>query len=231
MPIAHICRQCGQGLGRIRPQRDPHYGLSLVTCPVCGWSCVRRKSPASVAWHTFLRRSRVSSLIVAKVSISLLLLLFMTATIGSIHSGEFSFSRADRFRGYWLILSILLILQPVTVGTWLTWAFNHLPRWKVFATWGGLIAIILVIVGIVQGITGELDGFSRTELRSTSIPMLALMGMNQVLPISLGLLAMMMVFALGGIPMGKLVLAAMQVIDRRRFRWMLRRRRLRRSLE
>lgn len=231
MPIAHICRECGLGLGRIRPQRDPHYGLPLVTCPVCGWACVRRKSPASVAWHTFLRRSLVSFLIVTKFSISLLLLLFMTATIGSIYTGEFSFSHAGRFRGYWLILSILLILQPVTVGTWLTSAFNHLPRWKVFASWGGLVALILVIVSIVLGIVGELDGFSRAELQATPIPMLALISMSQVLPICFGLLVMMMVFALAGIPVGNLALAAMQVIDRRRFRWLLRRRRLRRSLE
>ena len=55
MPIAHVCQRCGEGLGRIRPQREPHYGLRVVRCPRCDWTCVRRKSPATESWHALLR--------------------------------------------------------------------------------------------------------------------------------------------------------------------------------
>ncbi|MCZ6837075.1 MAG: hypothetical protein O7G85_14960 [Planctomycetota bacterium] len=226
MPIAHVCQQCGEGMARVRTQREPHYGLRVVICPKCDWTCVRRKPPATVAWHTFLRRVWIGGMIFLKSIITAFMLLFMTGTIIAMNEGP-----PPGQRGVWLILLIMLVLQPLVIGTWLTTAFSHLPRWRVFATWTGLFVFIILCGGFILGLSGEIDDMSRAEWEASSFWRLVGLGLWEFLPISLAYLALMMVIMLGGIPLGQVVLQMKQITDRWHYRWLLKRRRLRRSLE
>ena len=129
------------------------------------------------------------------------------------------------------VLALVLVVLPVTTRAWLTFAFNHLPRWKVFTIWAVLAVVVLLIIATVFGASGEADGISTLDELTMSATALAWTGIRQFMPSCLGLLALMMAVSLGGIPLGRVGVAAHRVLAGWHWRWLLRRRRLRRSLQ
>lgn len=231
MGIAHVCLECGQGLAMVRPQRDPHYGLPLVTCPRCSWSCVRRKNPSTRMWHDMLRRFTAMGFLLAQVSLCVLLLGLTIAAVGSLQQGEFRLGRSTTMNGYWFGVIMLLVVLPTMTGTWLTAGFSHLRRSKVFLVWLGLVSIILLLIAIILGLSGEVDGIPFATYQAMTNYQRGLSGFGEYVPAFFGILAIMTVFTLGGIPLGHLVLGFLGVVRRKHWRWCLKRRRLRRSAE
>ncbi|MCZ6851559.1 MAG: hypothetical protein O7F17_07955, partial [Planctomycetota bacterium] len=81
MAIAHVCMQCGMALTRLRPSRDPHYRLPMVTCPTCGQASVRRRHPIQQRWRAFTRAQTSVCALLLQI---LFLVALAAATVGSI---------------------------------------------------------------------------------------------------------------------------------------------------
>ena len=231
MGIAHVCLECGQGLAMVRPQRDPHYGLPLVTCPRCSWACVRRKNPSTRMWHDILRRFTALGFLFAQITLGIVLLVLSVVAVGSLSQGEFRLGRSTTMNGYWFGVIMLLVVLPTLTGTWLTAGFSHLKRHFVFMTWAGLVSVILLIIAISLGLSGDVRGLSSTAYEAMSNYQRGLSGFGEYAPPFFGIMAIMMVFALGGIPLGHLILGLLRVVKKKQWQWRLKRRRLRRSAE
>jgi hypothetical protein len=230
MAIAHICLSCGQGLSRVRPRREPHYGLRIITCPRCERSCVRARLWASGAWQSLLRRAWVFGLIAIKVAVSVFLaaMTVLAATAFAMSDEDFSTGLP---RGFLFVAAIAFVGLPVVTGAWLRFAFDHLDRVRLFGGWAIVIAAIILIVSALLGVGGQLEGMSYDTWTTSGIIPLATMGLRAIAPMALALLALMTIVSLAGIPLGRMAIAARRVMSRWHFRWLLKRRRLRRSQE
>ena len=231
MGIAHVCLECGQGLARIRVVRDPHYGLPLVICPRCSWASVRRKNPSTRMWHDILRHFTALGFLFAQVALGFVLLGLTVAAVGSLQQGEFRLGRSTTMNGYWFGVIMLLVVLPTVTGTWLTAGFSHIKRHYIFMTWVGVVSVILLLIALILGLSGEVRGVSFAAYEAMSNYQRGLSGFSEYVPPFFGILAIMMVFTLGGIPLGHLVLGFLGVVRRKHWRWCLKRRRLRRSAE
>jgi len=230
MPIAHICLSCGQGLSRVRPRIEPHNGLRIVVCPRCDRACVRARLWASDAWKTLLRRAWIVGLIVIKIAVSLFLMAMMVIAATSFAMGDFDFS-AGLPRGFWFIAAIAFVGLPVVTGAWLTLAFDHLGRLATFGGWAAIVASIILIVAALMGVGGQIEDLSYEAWRSSGLTSLAMLGVRAIAPTALTLLAVMMFVSVAGVPLGRIAIAARRVMRGWHFRWLLKRRRLRRSCE
>lgn len=211
--------QCGMALTRLRPSRDPHYRLPMVTCPTCGQASVRRRHPIQQRWRAFTRAQTSVCALLLQI---LLLVALAAATVGSIKWIEQMVRRGPSIRYQlqhesWLI-AYTGILPAVLVGIWLTAGLGHWRRWRAWAAWGCLIACLLAIEPIVDSPGRPVVEVSRFYAIPGSFDM-------QLWFHRLAILGVTMVIATAGIPIGRGVRAA--YARNRALRWRKRRRRLR----
>lgn len=227
MAIAHICLQCGFDLARVRPVREPHYRLPIVTCPGCAAVVVRRVHPMSRGWKTFLRLDAV--LRVLCVQLLFLISLSTLTTVASIlivHEQGLPARSAHAEELAWLYVLTFGVLAPIT-GAWLTAGFSHVRQHfaVVWLAWLGVLfaEVFLFIVFCVAINETPFDYIPRnaTTLWSDCIRLI-------LLP------AMMIEFlflcaAMAGVPVGRLALRVNAWMMRALWSWRRRRRRLARS--
>lgn len=166
MAIDHVCWQCGLDLARQRPQRDPHYGLPLVHCPRCAWSCVRRRHPLHVGWRKAMRIGKA----VATLILQMGLLAMMTAmTLG--------LTNVIRFHSSWLtdprqasqseMLPIVGVMAiTVFIGVWLGSMFAFRNVFSTFGLWVLWIAGVLAIESMgVRSVYNALHALVGSDVR------------------------------------------------------------------
>lgn len=218
MAIAHVCMQCGMALTRLRPSRDPHYRLPIVTCTNCGQAWVRRRHPIQQRWRAYTGVQTSVCTILLKM---LLLVPLIAATVGIIMGVESMLQEVNlryALRHERWSLAYMTIPLPVLVGIWLTAGLSHWRRWMAWAAWTGLIGCLLAIEPIIEPLLGRL-----AELCGLSVTP-ASFAVDQWLH-RLGILGATMVIATAGIPLGRGLQAAFA--RHRAHRWRKRRRRLR----
>lgn len=143
MAIVHVCIGCGLDLARVRPVRDAQLDLPVVTCPRCGWACVRRLHPL----RRFARQSRRAARAAALLAIQLILVLGLA--IGSVACARgiietFFRTPLPLGRDEWVALALMGVLFPLIVGTWLE---AGLPHWRRWAAWSAFALLALVLAG------------------------------------------------------------------------------------
>ena len=227
MAIAHVCMQCGMSLTRLRPSRDPHYHLPMVTCPSCNTVCTRSVHPLQ-RWH--LTAIRVRGTLCALV----LQILAAVALGWLMPAGAAWFGRqvihglpvallAERHR---FALALFGLAVPIATGVWLTAGLGH---WRPATAWRTWIAVIvaLLCVDTILIILADLPP-------ATGVSWLNLVRREyelHVFPVlieriaSLIALTAMLVVATAGIPLGRGLRAAFA--RHRAHRWRKRRTRLR----
>ncbi len=218
MAIAHVCMQCGMALTRLRPSRDPHYRLPMVTCTNCGQASVRRRHPIQQRWRAYTRVQTSVCTILLKM---LLLVALIAATVGIITGVESMLQEVNlryalRHERWWL--ASMTIPLPVLVGIWLSAGLGHWRRWRAWAAWGCLIACLLAIEPIVDSPGRPVVEVSRVYAIPGSFDM-------QLWFRRLAILGVTMVIATMGIPLGRGLRAAFA--RHRAHRWRKRRKRLR----
>lgn len=230
MGIAHICMECGQGLSRVRAQLDPHYGLSLVTCPRCEVVAVRHLSPAMKQWQA-IKRSIVSfGVLGLQVALTVALLTLTIAAIISLQQGEFSPGRGLPVREYYFGLVMLLGVLPMFTGAWLTFAFRHLKLPTVLVGWVIVIISLLSFIGIMVGIVDDVSSLQYELLGFRAYGAGVWIGLTSYVLPCMGLFALMMMMTLVGIIPGRLGTRLFTFARRRQQRWLMKQRRLRRSV-
>ena len=226
MAIAHICAKCGRDLARVRPQREPHYGLNLVRCPKCSAASVRRKHPIWDGWQRFRRLDFALTLIGLRIIGIGTITAWCTAgcilTLALLSEIEVS-HRMPRETGLFMV--IFYVLLPLLLGTFLTAAFAHIPRWKMWLGWLVWMMVILFIVSAHGPIDPQFDPRPNPEDIDGPIwPWLLRGGLFIVLPASLAMIAML-ICALPGLLIGRALLRLRDALGRAKWRW--RRKRLR----
>lgn len=229
MGIAHICLECGQGLARVRVQLDPHYGLPLVSCPRCHAVAVRRPSPAMKQWQAIKRSGLSFGALGLQAVVALALITLTILAIISLERGEFRLGRAFPSREYYFGLAMLLGVLPLFTGAWLTFAFRHVKlRFALFG-WASVIVTGLLVIGLGVGMFDDVTGQQYEQIGFGAFGAGAWLGLTQyVLPWS-GIFALLLMFTFAGIPPGRLGVKLFAFARCRQRRWMLKRRRLRRS--
>jgi hypothetical protein len=197
MPISHPCVSCGSDLAAVRARTEPHYGLPLVTCPACGDVFVRRPHPLSCRWRSILRGG--GTLIV--LALQLAAVAGAVSLIASICIGIGDDVARGRLAGVprrelVVVSFVAFIVVPIALGAWLTGGLHH---WRRPVAWGVFTAVLAavcsadVIVGPaaleVLNAAGVTD-FVRPYRPDRFVVRLALLGV-------------VMVVALGGIPLGR----------------------------
>jgi hypothetical protein len=169
MAIAHICLSCGRDLARVRPTREPHYGLNMIVCPGCGGRSVRRRRAPEADGRSFRRASRALAMLLARLLVTLLLTLlnmlvvFMCLALWS----EIRHHRSMPI-GAGLFLGLAFgVLAPLT-GVWLRAALEHIAWWKLWLLWIGWLTLILLVISLHGPLDDDLD--PRGELGIDGLP-------------------------------------------------------------
>ena len=229
MAIAHVCLQCGWDLARTRPQREPHYGLMLLRCPRCRTPAVRRVHPVKSRWRQLLRFHWQTNVLGFQVAG---LALFTGATVMTAIGMLLLLAEWQRLghapHGAGLMLAWTFAILAPLVGAWLTAAFSHLGRWRLWPGWLAWIALVLVLMSIHGPLPREIDPRHAIRGLSSDPPLLPwfAQGVQSVVLPAMLMVMLMMICALAGLPLGMGMLrlaAALRQAKRRRLR---RRRRL-----
>ncbi len=132
MAIAHICMSCGFDLARIRPVREPHYGLMIVRCPRCTRAAVRQLHPLLRRWKQIRRVDWSLTMIVLQLVIAGVVGLLTLVNVPAIVTEVIPNipNRINHVLVYWLSLAACGL--AACTGAWLTAGFSHLRIWKVW---------------------------------------------------------------------------------------------------
>jgi hypothetical protein len=218
MAISHLCLVCGMDLARRRAQRDPHYGLPIVTCPQCGAVAVRRTHPLQRHWRRFLRVKTSLGWFAFQLSalggLAALVVAVCVRFDGVLLRGGFDGGAGEA----WFELFASFALLPIALGAWLTAGLAH---WRRGVAWGAFAALTAVLLSVDVLLAPALTQLARAG--GSAIEPIA--GETSRCAARLAVLAAIMTLAAAGIPAGRLTLL---LHDRfRRSRWRARRRRLR----
>jgi hypothetical protein len=128
----------------VRVAPDPHYGLPMVTCPRCGATAVRRRDPVEARLRS--TRRVLASLSTLGLQI-VTLILFMSLV--TVVCNELRIEDVERvLRGEPRPVAEVfygLLVVPIAVGAWLTAGLGHWPRW---AAWAAFFLLALAVVSI-----------------------------------------------------------------------------------
>lgn len=167
MALSHTCLSCGFDLARTRAAIDHALGLPIVTCPHCGWSCVRRRHPLVVAW----RQSNRLRTTLAALFLQLLISMTLIWSLGFL-SMQFTNQMQSGHTSLWSSLVDAFDIEtnarrrtafsPQTVysseqvgpfgaavwlsfsalaGVWLGSCFSHWKRWATILLWPLALAL------------------------------------------------------------------------------------------
>ncbi len=228
MAIAHVCVHCGWDLARVRPAREPHYGMMLVRCPHCGAAAVRSRHPVQKAWREFLRLDFALTLIGVRLvgivaltffwSVACVIGLALASRLGSEESRIDPEAR--------LLIAIFYFALPLLLGAFLSAAFAHIARWKVWLGWLAWSAAVLAIISLHGPFGSDFDPRSSQLLWRGETLSHVLMGLQHVALPAAGVSAIMLVMALPGIFLGNVLLRVRDTLLRAAWRWRLKRLRL-----
>lgn len=234
MAIAHLCIRCGWDLARMRPVREPHYGLPVVTCPRCSRVTLRRRHPIWQRWHEFRRVDWSLTVVAIQVILLLTLGTITTFCIPAVLLNAAPLIGSELFKGRrsdeheirlfaWLCFWVFGVLGPIT-GAWLSAGFSHLRRWKVWASWAGFMLLIqLVLAGYFIVASSDADVFELGLQRTVVFDRTRIAVILFLAPGSM-VLAGIMLAALVGIPAGRLLIWLGRYMRSVRWRWRRRRR-------
>lgn len=199
MTISHACPRCGAALTLVRPRREPHYGLPLVFCPGCGTPWHRRPDPIVDAWHRLWRLVRSLAVLWLQLVALGVLTAIAVVLVGRVRWA----SRAIEVATQWTYSELcgaaaFLVLS----GVWLTAGLSHWKRWQAFLAWGALIAAIDALSLWWR------DDFGSSWRAAMPLPSLALDRLT--------LIAMLLLVAMAGVPVG---LGVRRLYHARRSRW------------
>ncbi len=217
--MSHICLDCGWDLARVRAFREPRYGLPLVLCPRCGAAATRRRHPAIMRCRQFWRAIHTAVALVSQLGafsgLCTLLSVCCVVIADDLRRGRMPGPTDALSRG--LVIGLVLLLC-VGVGAWLTVGLAHWRRWiawSSFSIW--MVLVVGADVWLAPCAIWLLDQIATVDVRLTFRPEFWFTRM--------GVLAVLMVAAVAGIPVGSALQRLWKAI--RKQRWRARRRRLR----
>lgn len=217
MTIAHVCFGCARDLAGVRAVRDPHYALPLVICPGCGKACVRQTHPFHTRWIASLRIGTAITALILQNVVALTLIFSTLAVIARALTLGYAAIIGELTRQALINLGMSIGAVSIVTGAWLTAGLSHIPWWR---AWLGWMLLVVVLVGLIAAVSlGALGG---------RVPDLVswIVGTSVITAAACVPLGIVMVLALTGIPLGKLILSAHRAFVRGRFRWRRRRRAL-----
>jgi hypothetical protein len=225
MAIAHVCMGCGLDLARVRLRPpESHYGLRLVICPRCSWTCTRlsggprSRHPIWQGWRTYLRVQRSIAAILGQVAIVIVLIGFTLPVVGHVGSVVKTMGLAGLLEYETRFGAVAAVVLAVLTGTWLSSCFPHWRHGTPWLAWTGLLTLVVLGVKIALPLKARMDvrfGMAGADVRidwEGTAMMLAVFGT-------------MMMVSLAGVPLGGAV--RVSYARRRALRWSRRRRRLR----
>ncbi len=217
MTIAHVCFGCARDLAGVRAVRDPHYALPLVICPDCGKACVRQTHPFHTRWIASLRIGTAVTALIFQNVVALTLICSTLVVIAGALTLGYAAMIGELTRQAMINLGMSIGAVSIVTGAWLTAGLSHISRWQ---AWLGWMLLVVVLVGLIAAVSlGALGG---------RVPDLVswIVGTSVITAAACVPLGIVMVLALAGIPLGKLILSAHCAFVRGRFRWRRRRRAL-----
>lgn len=232
MAISHICHPCGYDLAHEHPHDERHYGLRVIRCPQCAAVSVRRRHPLVNIWRGILRFDVAAGLLViAMLMVPAMVLLTLSSMAGVIQISRDIMLRAgpatDGLTAELIFVIIVMIGGTgLLIGGWLTVAFAHWGQRQVIAWLAWMCAILVILMGIaaIPAMLPEPQGLGPTARHTTRTEVLMMNWRLFTLPAA-GIFGLMMVAAVGGIPLGRLWLRLWVWLRRKVWRRRLRRRR------
>ena len=225
MAIAHVCVHCGRDLARVRPQREPHYGLNLVRCPGCGAASVRRRHPVWHGWRTFRRLDFALTMIFLRFLgiASMTVLCAFGAILTIALASELERPGATLSREMLLFLLLFYLLLPLTLGTFLRTAFAHVAPWKMWVGWLVWMTAVVCVISL-HPLESQMDprGVLGGEL---SMFRWVFYGCLFIVVPGVAAIVALLILALPGIFTGNLLLRLRDALASAKWRW--RRKRLR----
>jgi hypothetical protein len=193
---------------------------------------VRHEHPTWKRWHQVRRIDWTLTILVVQVIVFLLLATMTSLIIPGVVFNSAPWIGVQVFdvrppdeleirEVYWMCFWVLGVLGPLT-GTWLTMGFSHLRRWKVWAAWGGLMLVIQFTFALMFIVATSDGGPFPMRIGTADLAARTFIAAGMYFAPGAIVLALIMVTALLGIPVGKTLLWTGKYI--RSTRWRLRRR-------
>lgn len=220
MAIAHICLNCAQDLARQPAILDPHYSLPLVVCPNCNKASVRRPNFYSAKYKSMLRIITVFSTLLFQALFIITLAGATVAWIFLIGHVVFRMNDAELSQLHVSNVIVAFVLTSLATGAWLTAGLSHIPKFKTWIGWSVFLVIVSAITSIIYFIS---QSSNDTNLAADVLSLVFVNGLA-LIPI-----IVLMIFAMGGIPLGKFFLYLHRILARECWQWRKRRQTLGRS--
>ncbi len=217
MTIAHVCFGCARDLAGVRAVRDPHYALSLVICPGCGKTYVRQTHPFHTRWIASLRIGTAITALIFQNAVAVTLIFSTLAVIAGAFVLGYAAMNGELTPQAMINLGVSLAAVSIVTGAWLTAGLSHISRWR---AWLGWMLLVVLLVGLSAAVSLAALAGRVPDLVSWIV------GTSVITVAACVPLGIIMVLALAGIPLGKLILSAHRAFVRGRFRWRRRRRAL-----
>lgn len=157
MAIEHSCASCGTPLTKVRAPADPIYHFPVVVCPTCSLASVRRTHPIAAQWRHARRCAATAAGLLWRSALYAGLLLFgwiavstLTESIGNLSLPTFARMYADpdaadqidRWRdAYGPAMLGLYAAWFIVFGAAITAAFAHVRR--AWIPWCVMFAVLL----------------------------------------------------------------------------------------
>lgn len=217
MTIAHVCCGCACDLAGVRAIRDPHYALPLVLCPGCGKAHVRQTHPFHARWIASLRIGTAVAALIFQNVVALALICSTLAVIAGALALGYAAIIGELARQALINLGMSVGAVSIVTGAWLTAGLSHISWWRAWLGWMLLVVVLVGLSAVVLpvALAGHVPDVV-SWIAGTSV-------ITAAACVPLGII---MVLALAGIPLGKLILSAHRAFVRGRFRWRRRRRAL-----
>lgn len=217
MTIAHVCFGCAHDLAGVRAIRDPHYALPLVLCPGCGKAHVRQTHPFHARWIALLRIGTAVTALIFQSVVALTLICSTLAVVAGALALGYAAMIGEPTRQTMINLGVGLGTVSIVTGAWLTAGLSHISWWRAWLGWMLLVVLLVSLIAVVS--LAALGG---------RVPDLVswIVGTSVITAAACVPLGIIMVLALVGIPLGKMILTAHRGFVRGRFRWRRRRRAL-----
>lgn len=143
--MSHVCQGCGWDLASLRPGPDPHYGMTILTCPSCHAHAVRVRDPIIPGWRRLRVRIAATFMLALHAAVLIPCAGAFTAVLGSMVDRPYVHRSVREQTEIAVVGALVTLIAGLWIGVTLA-RHPRLIRLSVWIGFQGLVAAFLVLM-------------------------------------------------------------------------------------